>query len=190
MGTYDINNLSFAEILKSELIRKKGSLLLSLFLCFTCIFTGIFFSLCLSSSDMEQLWKPVSNLLSADSTAILPPLLMNMFLLALIYLSGLSLYGFPASLFILSGKSLSIGFCIGLFYNSEVRMMLPLIFSNIFLMTALVLASFLSINYAIHNIAYRSAGRQFRKEYTLLFALPAILTVIYALVDKILLRIF
>lgn len=191
MRTYDINTLSVSTLLKSELLNKKGSLILSAFLCFTCIFTGIFFSFCLPAADQVQLFRPINNLLVSEDTAVMPSLVMNLFLLILIYLSGLSLYGFPAALFIISGKSLALGFCAGLIYCSEMpHLLISLASSNIFIIISFLLAAFLSLNYALYNIASRAADRHFRNEYTILFSIPIILAVLSAFVDGIFQRLF
>lgn len=194
MRNYNMADISPSSLFKSELFQRKSPLIIALFLFFSSLFAGIFFSLCISAADKEQLAAPVKQLITSDAGSGFTSMITNLLFLLLIYLAGLSLYGFAFSLLILSGKSLALGFSAGLIYNAlgnaGIKILaLSLIPVNLFLMTAFILSTAASISYATPVISGRTSRNQHRKEYTLLFLRFALLVVMAALIEALSFRV-
>lgn len=194
MNSHNITNIYFSELSGSPLLNGKASLLLTIFLCLTSLFTGVFFSFCLSSADKASLIDPIRQMLQADSFSAFPSVLTNLFLLLLIFLAGLSLYGFAFSLLILTGKSLSLGFCGGLLYFASGSagmklLILSLLPVNLLLMGAVIPATAVALNYATAAISGKAQKGQYKKEYYMFFAIFAVLIILSAMLEALTMRI-
>lgn len=190
MKNYNIADIFAASLSRSELFQRKSPLIIALFLFLSSLFAGVFFSLCISTADKEALAEPVRQLITSGNSSSFPSMMTNLMFLLLIYITGLSLYGFAFSLLILAGKSLALGFCGGLIYNTLGKagtkiLLLSLIPVNLILMTAFVLSTAASVSYAILIISGKTSRGQHRREYTLLFVRFALLIVIASLIEAI-----
>lgn len=160
----------------SELFRRKPAMFFSLFTILTCIFCGLFFSRCLTDADRDALISPICDMICSGTCSVLPGLLVNLLCLGLIFISGLSLYGFPVILLVLSAKGTAMGFCTGLIYGSEAdSLMLPFIISCLLIIIAFICASFTALNYALLNISLRGTQRSFRREFIAAVIISAII---------------
>ena len=167
--------LTMIDFRHSELFRRKSTLFFSLFTILTCIFCGLFFSRCLSPSDRSALTSPICDMIDSGPGSTLPGLLINLLLIGLILISGLSLYGFPFILLILSVKGTAMGFCAGLIYGSNAdSLMPPFTISCLFTIAAFVPASFSAFNYALLNISRRNLSHSCRSELLAAIALSAL----------------
>lgn len=167
--------LTMTDFISSDLFRRKSTLFFSLFIILTCIFCGFFFSRCLSSEDRSALTSPICDMSSSGSSSFLSGLLINILLLMLILLSGLSLYGFPVVPVILTVKGTALGFCAGLLFGSDAgSLMLPFIISCLFIIPAFTAASFSALNYAFINISRRSVPHSCRTEFIAVIILASL----------------
>lgn len=192
MQAGNILNSSIGQLSGSELFQRKSSFIISSFMFFTCMFTGIFFSMCVSVADKKLIIEPVNQLIAANSNGVLPSFIANMILLFLIFIAGLSVYGFALAFLVLAGKSLALGFTGGLIYNTlGVKIIiLSLIPSNLFLVAALIPAVSVSVNYASENMLRRSVRSEYMTEYLILFGIFSLLILLAAFVEAITLRLF
>ena len=178
--------LTLTDFRHSELFRRKSTLFFSLFIILTCIFCGLFFSRCLSPADRSALTSPICDMIISGTFSTLPGLLINLLLLGLVLICGLSLYAFPFILLVLSVKGTAIGFCAGLIYGSEAdSLILPFIISCLLIGTAFITASFAALNYAILNISLRSTKHSFRREFIASFIISAIIAAIASAAEAI-----
>ncbi len=160
---------------ESPLLSRKSTFFITVFILFSALFTGVFFSYCISSADKEYFTDPLIQMFHNESFSAFPGLLTNLLLLLFIFLSGLSVYGFAFSFIILAGKSFSLGFCTWLFYcgteeHSLGSMLFTLLPANIVLLAAFAFASSVSLNYAFAAMQNTSLKQQYTKLYFILFA--------------------
>lgn len=194
MKNYNIADIFLSSFFSSELFKRKSPVVISLFIFFSGIFAGTFFSLCISSADRKVLAEPVKQLITSGNSFGFSSMMTNLMFLLLIYLMGLSIYGFIFSLLILAGKSLALGFCGGLIYNTLGKagtkiLFLSLIPVNTILMAAFILSAAASVSYATLVISGKVSRNQNHREYTLIFVCLALLIVISNLVETISFRI-
>ena len=98
----------------------RKTLLLSVFFFLTGISTGIFLELTMGAGEKSNIAGYLQQYLYMDQGAMEYPnpffssLSNNLFLLLIIFLSGLSALGFPVALAALTYKGMALGFCTGL----------------------------------------------------------------------------
>ena len=194
MKANDFMYFSFTEFLDSPLINRKSNILITVFIFLTSLFTGAFFSFCLSSGDKASLTDPIRQMFQREGVSLFPSLLTNVFLLLLVFLAGLTIYGFALSLIILTGKALSIGFCGGLLFFSAGDSGLKFLFLsllpvNILLMCSLIAAVTVSLNYATGTISGRIQKGQYNMEYYILFIVFSLLVIMSSLLESVSMRI-
>ena len=116
MKTSRTTRLPIGDIIASFLLSNKKPLCVSGITALTFFFTGLFFSFCLSAPDREALFLPLITMFEGGPFPAAPCMTVNLTLLLLIMLAGITACSMLVSLLLLAMKSLSAGFCTGLIY--------------------------------------------------------------------------
>lgn len=165
----------FSQIGSMALYSKK-TLCLSAFFFFTGISTGIFLELTMGTADKGSLSGYLQQYLFMDTGAVeypnpfLSSLTSNLLLLLIMFLGGLSVFGFPAALAALAYKGTALGFCTGLIAetlkNKGILVILTsLLPQNLLLIPAFILGSAAALNYSFLSMGKRrmAAKRNLRE---------------------------
>lgn len=174
----------------SMALYSKKTLSLSIFFFFTGISTGIFLELTMGAADKSSLSGYLQQYLLMDTSAVEYPnpffssLTSNLLLLLIMFLGGLSVFGFPAALLALSYKGMALGFCTGLIAetlkNKGIFMILTsLLPQNLLLIPAFVLGCSAALNYSFLSMGKRRTTakrnlREFSSSYLLAMMLFSI----------------
>lgn len=166
-----------------------------LFLFSFGIFSGFFLEFFLTSTDEAAIVLPINELLKNGSISMLPSLITNILFLLLIYLSGLSVYLFPASFLLLFLKSCSIGFCFRLLLNTMGENFSKILFttllpSNLLLIPVWILAVLFTVNYGILHFQSGTRDQSIRKTYSIFFMFLAALILVSAILECICFRLY
>lgn len=150
-----------------------------LFLFSFGIFSGFFLEFFLPSTDESAIVLPINELLKNGNIPMLPSLITNILFLLLIYLSGLSVYLFPACFLLLFFKACSIGFCFRLLLNTMNEKFIKILFttllpSNLLLIPACILAVLFASNYGILHFQAGAREQSIRKTYSIFFLFLAL----------------
>lgn len=154
------------QTIKGDLpMRKLGSILLFLFL--TGLFTGLFFSTCLSSENTRSLSTLLLTGITSSQTGFLKSFLTSLFtnftLFALMLPALLSKYLCPLPPLVLWYKSFAIGFCSGLIWmgaRSRILFLslLHILPQNLFLIPGFFLCSLTILSVSLQRSPNRSSG--------------------------------
>ncbi|MBC6681260.1 stage II sporulation protein M [Zhenpiania hominis] len=153
------------------------TLLLSVFFFLTGISTGIFLELTMGAGEKSNIAGYLQQYLYMDQGAMEYPnpffssLSNNLFLLLIIFLSGLSALGFPVALAALTYKGMALGFCTGLIAETLkdqglLVILTSLVPQNLFLLPAFILASAAAVNYALLSLAKKRAAKRNLREFS------------------------
>ncbi len=146
-------------------MRKLGSILLFLFL--TGLFTGLFFSTCLSSENTRSLSTLLLTGITSSQTGFLKSFLTSLFtnftLFALMLPALLSKYLCPLPPLVLWYKSFAIGFCSGLIWmgaRSRILFLslLHILPQNLFLIPGFFLCALTILSVSLQRSPNRSSG--------------------------------
>lgn len=194
MKGYKIQRSSFAtDIIASPLLSAKKTFIVSGITALTSFFTGVFFFLCMSGSDAEKLSGPVIQMINSGNGPVASGAAMNIILLFIIMLTGLSVYGAALSFLILSAKALSAGFCTALIYNTMGFSSLTFIILSLIPVSLLRLAVFsaacaISVNYSL-SVTRSTDPSANRKHCFAIFAALASVMLFSAFIEQITFRI-
>ena len=154
------------QTIKGDLpMRKLGSILLFLFL--TGLFTGLFFSTCLSSENTRSLSTLLLTGITSSQTGFLKSFLTSLFtnftLFALMLPALLSKYFCPLPPLVLWYKSFAIGFCSGLIWmgaRSRILLLslLHILPQNLFLIPGFFLCALTILSVSLQRSPNRSSG--------------------------------
>lgn len=155
----------------------RKTLLLSVFFFLTGISTGIFLELTMGAGEKSNIAGYLQQYLYMDQGAMEYPnpffssLSNNLFLLLIIFLSGLSALGFPVALAALTYKGMALGFCTGLIAETLkdqglLVILTSLVPQNLFLLPAFILASTAAVNYALLSLAKKRAAKRNLREFS------------------------
>lgn len=150
----------------------KKTLLAAGFFFLTGVFTGVFMELTLVSEEKSSMAGYLQQYLFPGSGSMEYPnpfwssLSSNLLLLLILFLAGLSAFGFPAALIALAYKGLALGYCTGLIAETLKSKGLAVILTtllpqNLILIPVFVLAASAAVNYGISSIG--RSGRQSKK---------------------------
>lgn len=153
------------------------TLLISVFFFLTGISTGIFMELTMSSGEKSSIAGYLQQYLYMDQGTMEYPnpffssLSNNLLLLLIIFLSGLSAFGFPAALAALTYKGMALGFCTGLIAETlkdqgPLVILTSLAPQNLFLLPAFILASAAAVNYAFLSLRKKRAAKRNLKDFS------------------------
>ena len=156
----------------------KKTLFISAFFFLTGIFTGLFLELIMSPEEKSNLSLYLQQYILTDSGSMEYPdpffssLATNLLLLLIIFLAGLSIFGFPAAMAALAYKGTALGFCTGLIAETlknkgVIVILTSLLPQNLLLIPAFILAASAAINYALFSLSKGrrpSAGKKSLKE--------------------------
>ncbi len=153
----------------SMALSSKKLLSLSAFFFFTGISTGVFLELTMEAADKTSLSGYLQQYLLMDASAVEYPnpfvssLLNNLLLLLIMFLGGLSVFGFPAALAALSYKGMVLGFCTGLIAealkNKGILLILTsLLPQNLLLVPVFILACSAALNYSFLSMGKHRAA--------------------------------
>lgn len=194
---YNYNLRSFRSISSTilPLLQNRKRLLAITFLVCFGIFTGFFLEACFTTTDRIAVAEPVKQLLSTGNIAVIPSFLSNLLLLLLIYLAGLSLYGFPLSFVLLFVKSMASGFCCNLLGSTASENFIRLFFitflpTNLMLYPLFILAVLISFNYSITCLQSSSRDTSLHKSYCLVFFILAICIFFATVAESLFFRIY
>ena len=177
----------------SSLLNSK-SLFICLFILFAGLSTGIFFTFLISSEDKLYLSALLQSALETGNLKTIPLLLCNFIWLALIFVSGLTVYGIPFSLLLLFFRTMALGVCLPVAAISpNLDLFLLFLFNLLFSLTLLVSAMF-SINYAsplFRNKSFHdrnlSSHTDIRNDYLTFFAMLTAVTAVISLLESLIL---
>ena len=177
----------------SSLLNSK-SLFLCLFILFAGLSTGVFFTFLISSEDKLELATFLQQTLTSGDLKAIPLLLCNFIWLALIFISGITVYGFPFSLLLLFFRTTALGVCLPLASISPNLDLFLLFLFNLFFTVIMLAAAMLSINYAKPLLVNRSSHirnlssyADAKSEYLTFFAVLATVTAALSLLESLML---
>ncbi len=175
-------------------MREHKAIIFSAFVFLAGISSGVFLEISMNPADKLQMADFLGNYLfqDADPTFAYPaPFLSsaagNLFLLLLIFLSGLSAIGFPAAYIVLLYKGASLGFAAGVLIESfafkgALSLALTMFPQNIVIIPAFVVAAAAACQYGFeafsamhkgHRKRMKNAFRQSGKRYLITNAVLA-----------------
>lgn len=180
----------------------RKALLFSAFFFFTGISTGIFLELTMLPEEKNQLAAYLQQYICMESGSMEYPnpffssLTANLLLLLIIFLSGLSVFGFPAALAAVAYKGTALGFCTGLMSetlrNKGILVILTsLVPQNLLLIPAFLLAASAAVNYGLvslssRHLAGKSSLREASQSYICAMLLLALLILVSCSVEAVL----
>lgn len=142
----------------------KKTLLAAGFFFLTGVSTGIFMELTLVSEEKTLLTDYLQQYLFSDGSSVEYPnpfwasLSGNLLLLLILFLAGLSAFGFPVALAALAYKGLALGYCTGLIAESLkgkglVIILTALLPQNLILIPVFILAASAAVNYGLYSLS-------------------------------------
>lgn len=138
----------------------KKILLLSVFFFLTGISTGTFLELTMIEGEKSSIARYLQDYLYMNTGSMeypnpfLSSLSSNLLLLAILFLAGLSVLGFPVALAVLTYKGMALGFCTGLIAETLKEkgffvILTSLVPQNLILIPAFILAATAAVNYGL-----------------------------------------
>lgn len=145
---------------KAVILGSKGAIAASAFLFIIGISSGVFLEISMESAAKTDVLQFITKYLNSSESGIDYPnpfksgAANNLFLLALMMLSGLVTIGFPLAYAVTLYKGIVIGFSVGLMFESySFSAVLPILISimpqNLFFIPTFILAAAASQNYAL-----------------------------------------
>lgn len=179
----------------TPLLQTQKKLTVILFLFSFGIFSGFFLEYFLTSTDEAAIVLPINEILKNGSISMLPSLITNILFLLLIYLSGLSVYLFPASFLLLFIKACSIGFCFRLLLNTMGESFIKILFttllpSNLLLIPVWILAILFAVNYGTLHFQAGTRDSSIRKTYSIFFMFLAVMILVSAILECLCFRLY
>lgn len=171
---------------RSSLINSK-TLLFCLFILFAGMSTGVFFTFLIPSEDKLHLAALLQSALETGNLKVVPLLLCNFIWLALMFLSGLTIYGFPLAPVMLFCRAMTLGVCIPLAGASQVLSTLSLFIFNLLFTIVLLAASIFSLSYAMPLIHSQVPSENSHREYCKLFAVLTAFTALLSIFESVVL---
>lgn len=151
----------------------KKTLLAAGFFFLTGVSAGVFMELTLAAEEKSALTGYLQQYLFSGSGTIKYPnpffssLSANLLLLLILFLAGLSAFGFPVALAALTYKGLALGYCTGLIAESlkskgVLVILTTLLPQNFILIPVFILAASSAVNYGLYALS-RGSRRQSKK---------------------------
>lgn len=150
----------------------RAALLLSTILFLSGSSAGVFLELAMDSNEKQLMAQFLRAFLAAGGNSAPNPfellasgIELNLFLLAMMMLAGLSAIGFPAAHLIVLYKGMAIGFSASLILETSASrgipsLLLSMLPQNLLLIPAFLLAAAASQNYALAHLTARRGGYQ------------------------------
>lgn len=147
----------------------KKILLLSVFFFLTGISTGTFLELTMIEGEKSSIARYLQDYLYMNTGSMeypnpfLSSLSSNLLLLAILFLAGLSVLGFPVALAVLTYKGMALGFCTGLIAETLKEkgffvILTSLVPQNLILIPAFILAATAAVNYGLLSFQKKHAA--------------------------------
>lgn len=166
MKRIQTNQIHTLNQVKTAAFGSKITILVSIFFFLTGISTGIFLELTMALDEKNNLAGYLQQYIYMDSSStdypnpFLSSLTENLFLLLIIFLSGLSVLGFPAALAAITYKGMALGFCTGLLMETledkgSIVILTSLVPQNLVLIPVFVLAAASAANYGLYALRSR-----------------------------------
>lgn len=153
-----------------------------LFIALAGVSSGVFFKELLPDGDELFLAEILERTLLSECHPLLPAVLVNTVIMAVIFLAGISVYGFPAASVVLFLRSFSTGLCTSIVLSCAGRLSLKTLIAgylvpNILLLSVFLIAVYICTRYGL-ALLYRSHDRtELQPSYFISFGILTIMTV-------------
>jgi len=137
-------------------IADKKILLTCFFIMLAGLSSGIFFISMLPGTDKILLAGLLQDAIKTHSLNILPAVIYNLMLFALIFLCGLSVYGFPLAALLFFCRAMFLGVCIPLVSGAPFSDFMPFLFFNLLLLLLYLAATAACVSYGLVHLRGRT----------------------------------
>ena len=143
-------------ISKLSVAADKRILLLCFFIMLAGLFSGMFFTSMIPETEKLHLAGLLQEAMASRNLNIMPAMIYNLLLLAMIFFCGMSVYGFPLAALLFFCRSMFLGVCIPLAAGAPFVAFLPFILFNLLLLMIYLTATTLCVSYGLSRLHIRT----------------------------------